>query len=103
MGNMARRIKRGRPTPVTHILTEEEYTQIVNQVKDQLVNSTLYDVLSVVVSILNEDWGKLHRRKTRMHTFGELYLKKFADQCKTHSEEHHDLLLEAGIVVKKGV
>ena len=55
MGNMARRIKRGRPTPVTHILTEEEYTQIVNQVKDQLVNGTLYDVLSVVVSILNED------------------------------------------------
>ena len=103
MGNMARRIKRGRPTTVTHILPEEEYTQIVNQVKAQLLNGTLYDVLSVVVSILNEDWGKLHRRKTRMHTFGELYLKKFADQCKTHSEEHHDLMLEAGIVVKKGV
>ena len=102
MGNMARRIKRGRLTPVTHILTEEEYNQIVKDVKDQLVNSTLYDVLSVVTGILDEDWGKLHRRKTRMRIFGELYIKKFADQCETHSEDHHDLLLEAGLVVKKG-
>lgn len=101
MGRMSRKIKRGQPIPVRELLTEEEYNMVVAQVKETLLQDTIYDVMSVVVEILNTKWGALNPRNTRMRVFGKEFMERFAVQCKTKSDTNHSLLVEAGIVQRR--
>lgn len=101
MGKLARKIRRGRPIPVRELLTEEQYNMVVAEVKETLLQDTIYDVMSVVVDILNTKWGAMNPRSARMRVFGKEFLERFAVQCKTKSDANHELLVEAGIVQRK--
>ena len=80
------------------MLTEDEYNALVKDVKAYIIDGVLYDTLSVVVDILQHDWGKLAKKDTRMKVFGDLYKAKLDKQCKSHSTDSHEMLIAAGIV-----
>lgn len=102
MGSMSKRLrkatKNNRIIPEDKYLTEDEYNALVKEVKQYIIDGVLYDTLSVVVDILQHDWGKLAKKDTRMKVFGDLYKAKLGEQCTSHSTASHELLISAGIV-----
>lgn len=108
MGSMSKRLRKAaknnqanteqRIKADKRMLTEDEYNALVKDVKAYIIDGVLYDTLSVVVDILQHDWGKLAKKDTRMKVFGDLYKAKLDKQCKSHSTDSHEMLIAAGIV-----
>lgn len=102
MGSLSRKLRRAaknnKQYNVERTLSEAEYNAVVKEVKEYLIDDVLYDTLSVVVDILQNNWGKMTKKDTRMEVFGTLYKEKLRIQCKTHSTDNHALLVVAGIV-----
>ncbi len=102
MGSLSRKLRRAAKNNKQHnvarTLSEAEYNAVVKEVKEYLIDDVLYDTLSVVVDIVQNNWGKMTKKDTRMKVFGALYKEKLRIQCKTHSTDNHALLVSAGIV-----
>lgn len=65
------------------ILTEEEYNLIVDEIKRDYLNRLAEylgtQTLAVACKIVNEQYGKLKNKETRLQIFGELYKKGIED------------------------
>lgn len=100
MGKISRKMNRKKTFPLgaaynNKRLTPEEYDRLSKDVMQTVVDKVVTDVLLVTLDILEHNWGKLHRRKTRPEKFGELFLPMLKTQSESHSLEYLELLQRA--------
>lgn len=74
MSGFARKLKRKNIVvkPVS-TLTEDEYNDIVERVKNDLIEKWVYKVLAISADIMVNSYGKLNKKETRLDVLAKLY------------------------------
>lgn len=80
MGSLSRKLRRAaknnKQYNVDRTLSEAEYNAVVKEVKEYLIDDVLYDTLSVVVDILQNNWGKMTKKRHANGSFWHTLQRK---------------------------
>lgn len=74
MSSFARKMKRKNVVvKPTSALTEAEYNDIVERVKNDLIDKWVYKVLAISADVIVNNYGKLKNRENRLNVLAQLY------------------------------
>lgn len=77
MSGFARKLKRKNvQLKPAAALTEAEYLVIEDSIKKQLTGELVFKVLAVAADVIVNNWGKLHKKETRLDVLAELFAKE---------------------------
>lgn len=74
MSGFKRKLKRKNVVVKTaSALTEAEYQDIVERVKNDLIEKWVYKVMAIAADIMVNSYGKLNKKETRLNVLAKLY------------------------------